>query len=82
MPLLCGEGEKAFTRLREEIFKNSDDQSIFAWNYEDGLPKFRSDLSKYEILGILARHLSTFKGAGDFEPLPTQREHTMTSEGL
>ncbi|KAJ4355566.1 uncharacterized protein N0V89_003584 [Didymosphaeria variabile] len=31
MPLLYGEGEKAFTRLQEEIMKNSDDQTIFAW---------------------------------------------------
>ncbi|KAH6714447.1 heterokaryon incompatibility protein-domain-containing protein [Leptodontidium sp. MPI-SDFR-AT-0119] len=33
MPLLYGEGmEKAFVRLQEEIMKDSDDQSIFAWN--------------------------------------------------
>jgi hypothetical protein len=31
MPLLYGEGEKAFVRLQEEIMKNSDDQSLFAW---------------------------------------------------
>ena len=31
MPLLYGEGEKAFTRLQEEIMKNSDDHSLFAW---------------------------------------------------
>ncbi|KAL1604983.1 hypothetical protein SLS60_004524 [Paraconiothyrium brasiliense] len=31
MPLLYGEGEKAFSRLQEEIMKNSDDQSLFAW---------------------------------------------------
>ena len=32
MPLLYGEGErKAFLRLQEEIIKQSDDQSIFAW---------------------------------------------------
>lgn len=31
MPLLYGEGEKAFLRLQEEIIKSSDDESIFAW---------------------------------------------------
>ncbi|KAF2873710.1 heterokaryon incompatibility protein-domain-containing protein, partial [Massariosphaeria phaeospora] len=31
MPLLYGEGEKAFTRLQEEILKSSEDQTIFAW---------------------------------------------------
>ncbi|KAK3900647.1 vegetative incompatibility protein HET-E-1 [Staphylotrichum tortipilum] len=31
MPLLYGEGEKAFGRLQREITKITDDQSIFAW---------------------------------------------------
>lgn len=31
MPLLYGEGSKAFIRLQEEIMKESNDQSIFAW---------------------------------------------------
>lgn len=31
MPMLYGEGKRAFVRLQEEIMKNSDDQSIFAW---------------------------------------------------
>jgi hypothetical protein len=31
MPLLYGEGRKAFIRLQEEILKTSNDQSIFAW---------------------------------------------------
>ncbi|KAH8801760.1 heterokaryon incompatibility protein-domain-containing protein [Xylogone sp. PMI_703] len=37
MPLLYGEGRRAFTRLQEEILKASDDQSIFSWDY--GLTK-------------------------------------------
>lgn len=33
MPLLYGEGgERAFVRLQEEIFKSSDDHSMFAWS--------------------------------------------------
>ncbi|KAH8903380.1 HET-domain-containing protein, partial [Coniochaeta sp. PMI_546] len=31
MPLLYGEGDKAFQRLQEEIAKRSDDQTLFAW---------------------------------------------------
>ncbi|KAI1124124.1 HET-domain-containing protein [Nemania abortiva] len=31
MPLLYGEGDKAFTRLQEEIIRSSNDLSIFAW---------------------------------------------------
>jgi hypothetical protein len=35
MPLLYGEGEKAFIRLQEEIMRSSDDQSLFAWTGSD-----------------------------------------------
>ncbi|KAG1752154.1 heterokaryon incompatibility protein-domain-containing protein [Suillus lakei] len=32
MPIIYGEGEKAFKRLQLEIMKLSDDQTIFAWH--------------------------------------------------
>ncbi|KAN0099596.1 Heterokaryon incompatibility protein (HET) domain containing protein [Hyaloscypha variabilis] len=32
MPMLYGEGQKAFLRLQEEIIKKYNDLSIFAWN--------------------------------------------------
>ncbi|KAK3299761.1 heterokaryon incompatibility protein-domain-containing protein [Chaetomium fimeti] len=31
MPIIYGEGDKAFLRLQEEIIKRSDDHTIFAW---------------------------------------------------
>ena len=31
LPVLYGEGERAFTRLQDEIMKNTDDTSIFDW---------------------------------------------------
>ncbi|KAF5486401.1 Vegetative incompatibility protein HET-E-1 [Colletotrichum fructicola] len=34
MPLLYGEGPKAFLRLQEQIMMQSDDQSLLAWNFE------------------------------------------------
>lgn len=34
MPLLYGEGERAFRRLQEELIKTNDDDSILAWNLE------------------------------------------------
>lgn len=37
MPLLYGEGRKAFYRLQLEIIKQSDDESIFAWTAESHL---------------------------------------------
>ncbi len=35
MPMLYGEGERAFIRLQEEIMKVSDDHSLFAWESSD-----------------------------------------------
>jgi hypothetical protein len=35
MPLLYGEGSRAFRRLQLEILKSSDDESIFAWEFVD-----------------------------------------------
>ena len=32
MPPMYGEGEKAFVRLKEEIFKRSEDYSLFLWS--------------------------------------------------
>ena len=32
MPLLYGDGSKAFLRLQEEILRQTDDETIFAWN--------------------------------------------------
>lgn len=50
MPMLYGEGERAFIRLQEEIMKQSEDNTIFAWKSEDS----RSTR------GLFARHPSEF----------------------
>lgn len=65
MPLLYGEGEKAFTRLQEAIMKNSDDQSLFAWGLVDTpttMKQFldRSDHSGLPMRGMLATSPSEF----------------------
>ncbi|GIZ49418.1 hypothetical protein CKM354_001244800 [Cercospora kikuchii] len=38
MPLLYGEGERAFLRLQEQIISNYDDESIFAWTSRNNGP--------------------------------------------
>ena len=38
MPLLYGEGDRAFRRLQDEILKTSADDSIFAWTTGDRVP--------------------------------------------
>jgi len=47
MPLLYGEGNRAFQRLQEEILKTSTDFSILAWSPDfTGPPTFRGVLSR------------------------------------
>ncbi|KAI1825299.1 heterokaryon incompatibility protein-domain-containing protein [Xylaria intraflava] len=62
MPLLYGEGEQAFIRLQQEIMKESDDQTIFAWGGSDLVPfsGSESDLKG----GILAPSPKLFAGSG------------------
>ena len=45
MPMLYGEGKKAFHRLQLEIIRTSDDQSIFAWDYKREKGRTRSILA-------------------------------------
>ncbi|KAK2045412.1 HET domain-containing protein [Colletotrichum somersetense] len=52
MPLLYGEGSRAFMRLQEEILKNSTDMSLFCWTAS------RGNAQLYR--GLLARHPSEF----------------------
>src|SRR3984885_498967 len=56
MPLLYGEGERAFTRLQEEIIKVSDDHSLFAWK------------SSETYGGLLATSPAAFFNSGEIIP--------------
>ena len=81
MPLLYGEGERAFKRLQEEIMKATPDQSIFAWEHPDN--RFWIDSS------LLAESTFYFQGARNIRyagwdenlPLPGS-EFRMTHQGL
>lgn len=86
MPLLYGEGNKAFIRLQEEILKGSDDQSIFAWEWIEKDPFGRVAPDEYSrFLGALADSPAKFKNSGNIIALPStvEREpYTMTNKGL
>ncbi|KAI6082551.1 HET-domain-containing protein [Hypoxylon rubiginosum] len=78
MPLLYGEGKKAFTRLQEEIIRSSHDLSIFAWKAEG------NDLRRFR--GLMANSPAEFKGC---QRLVTPSfewnnggEYSITSRGL
>lgn len=69
MPLIYGEGRRAFTRLQEEIMRISDDYSIFAWWTES------QDESHG---GLLATSPHAFKNSASI--LPSQDAHSSSSQ--
>jgi hypothetical protein len=77
MPLLYGEGERAFVRLQEEIMKTSNDHTIFCWEWNEDVPEDWGSL--------LAPWPTTFEAAGDFCPAIISHEisiYSMTNAGL
>lgn len=73
MPLLYGEGEKAFQRLQHEILKASDDESILAWRNESLVHS-----------GMLALSPADFSDSGDVgaKKLSRRSPTAMTNRGL
>lgn len=76
MPLIYGEGRKAFMRLQLEILKKSDDDSLFAW------------CAPLQTSGLLATWPTAFAESGNIVQLDFPDDHTpwlppsMTSIGL
>jgi hypothetical protein len=73
MPLLYGEGNKAFIRLQLEIMKLSNDDSLFAWAHQ----RVRG-----RGIGLLARSPAAFQGSGDVLGYPWGSPFSMTNTGL
>ncbi|KAM7211801.1 Heterokaryon incompatibility protein (HET) domain containing protein [Rhypophila decipiens] len=59
MPLLYGEGSKAYIRLQEEIIRNTNDHSIFCWS---------SISNNYTYRGLLARSPTEFYTSSRVQP--------------
>ncbi|KAI1279861.1 heterokaryon incompatibility protein-domain-containing protein [Xylaria sp. FL0933] len=76
MPLIYGEGERAFIRLQEEIIKDKHDLSIFAWKAEPYGQEYR---------GLLARSPSEFRFCREaqlsYHPRMTT-EYSITNRGI
>ena len=73
MPMLYGEGGKAFQRLQHEILKASDDESIFAWRDESLVHS-----------GMLALSPAGFSDSGGLRQISISRRSptAMTNRGL
>ncbi|KAF0325649.1 het domain-containing protein [Colletotrichum asianum] len=59
MPLLYGEGSRAFLRLQEEIIKSADDHTIFCWTWD-------ADKTPDQWQSVLAPSPSVFSNSGSF----------------
>ncbi len=85
MPLLYGEGTRAFRRLQEEIIKETDDQSLFAWGFKQ---RNHSPYLFDELVfdpELLAPNPSVFAMSAKIVPFPSapnRQPYTMTNKGL
>ncbi|VUC35038.1 unnamed protein product [Clonostachys rosea] len=80
MPLMYGEGDKAFIRLQEEIMKSSDDETILAWNWT-AEPRTIGQNTH----GYLAMSPKCFQGLQHLRPWPGsggQANFSVTNRGL
>lgn len=87
MPLLYGEGERAFVRLQEEILKKSNDQSLFAWKEYDFVDFYREDYGEnYPIYGLLSSSPANFENSRAVsrfhDPHKAKSEIIYTKEGI
>jgi tetratricopeptide (TPR) repeat protein len=63
MPLLYGEGAKAFVRLQEEIMKEIDDHSLYAWTVPEG------SCQSWMVSSIFARSPADFARSHNIIPV-------------
>ncbi|RBR05561.1 hypothetical protein FVER53590_12909 [Fusarium verticillioides] len=85
MPMLYGEGTKAFGRLQEEIIKETTDLSIFAWKANLSVGKPLREVRPQGFRGILASSPSEFVHCKNLRRTSTMRygyEYSMTNKGL
>lgn len=86
MPMLYGEGSRAFIRLQEEIMKVSDDASLLAWGYSGQLDVGTLPPQDWNEDGLLATHPKQFAYCQSLEPckIPTHPNNsfTMSQRGL
>lgn len=85
MPLLYGEGQKAFARLQEHIIRQSDDESIFAWvALESSYVKVPNIAAP--VRGILATDVRDFRRSAHAVRAPfsgyRRPPYEVTSQGL
>ncbi|KAK5998235.1 Vegetative incompatibility protein HET-E-1 [Cladobotryum mycophilum] len=75
MPLLYGEGRKAFMRLQAEIMKQSVDETLFCWSWDEATPS--------DWVNLLAPSPSNFSHSGKYEESPgLHSSYSLTNLGI
>jgi hypothetical protein len=88
MPLIYGEGARAFIRLQEEIIKETDGQSLFAWGMWERIAPEKLDFGAYlptSGAGVFAAHPADFASSANAVPFPSKPDrlaYSMTNRGL
>ncbi|KAK8093995.1 hypothetical protein PG997_000680 [Apiospora hydei] len=84
MPMLYGEGAQAFVRLQEEIIRDNNDLTLFAWTAKmENQSAGQQDSSTYR--GILAQSPAEFAGLGNLvldHDLKFNSDYSMSNKGL
>ncbi|KAJ4164327.1 hypothetical protein LMH87_006004 [Akanthomyces muscarius] len=81
MPLLYGEGERAFLRLQDEISKETNDLSLFAWRHPDN----EQGAVKQPFHGVFAPSPDRFIGGSHILPgwnPALGPEYMLTNKGI
>ncbi|KAL2062025.1 hypothetical protein VTL71DRAFT_6291 [Oculimacula yallundae] len=86
MPLLYGEGKKAFQRLQEEILKDTDDHSLLAWGLENSRYFDDNGDPLFDFIGVLADSADAFVSNTHIGSFLSRHNHAqpclMTAKGL
>lgn len=66
LPMLYGDGAKAFMTLQEAIVQKYEDQSIFAWDIDldKPAPGIREGTAQTQVRGMLAQSPAAFAKCG------------------
>jgi hypothetical protein len=93
MSMLYGEGDRAFTRLQEEIIRTSDDETIFTWGFKNGNTHRVQNANRITIENrLLASSPTDFLGCDKIQTLSSvnysgmgnsmSTHYSMTNKGL
>ncbi|KAI0547713.1 HET-domain-containing protein [Xylaria curta] len=81
MPLLYGEGRKAFWRLQEEIIRASSDHTIFCWTWTNTVPEtWVSMLAPWPDTFVNSSGFVAVSTSDGYESVPTP--YSITNVGL